>query len=639
MKTLPRWIVVLALALALPATVLAAAGAAGQPSKTIQGTVRGPSGEVIAGAQVSLVPGSGPQGESTTDAKGHYQLTWAPATLGLNVDYSLLARSQTRQLAALHGVDETTTNLDLTLQPALTLVAKVQDVQGKPITNAIASVTLIAGNAGSRVNPQPTPADDQGRVQIETLPQGQRYSIRLSAEGYGTANQQVEATETRITRLELPGSFLAVANLKLGGQVFGADGKPAGGAAVRVSGSGQPASSTKTDDSGHFIFEGVCAGDLTVFATLAGNSGRLQTSGGDTNIVLNLSAPAQNMAIAPNGSRLTGKITDASGAPVGGARVAIYSAVYANASSDDNRSDAEGNYSVSLQNTQVMFQPNFTPAIIARSLARNLAAYHNLTRQDTKVDLQLQPGITFSGVVQDTKGTPLGGAVVRFQIKMGNNNATSLQNDTPANPDGTFSIPALPQGMDYFLQASCPGYGMATITISAADSRTASFTVPAIKLKLADRRIEGTVVDLRDKPVSGAMVFLTGLGQPDANTRSDANGHFAFPQVCEGAAIVMAYRTDGGAVVPAHTQAQGGDMNIVVKLGATPQRQVQTRGMQQVNAPARFFPLQRPYWAWDSIAAWPGQHRKFMLILLGVQVLAVFVTAAGILWVARDRHP
>jgi hypothetical protein len=216
--------------------------------------------------------------------------------------YPLIARDVGHNFAAAHAVDEATTNLDLHLQPALTVSAEVKDSDGKPITNATGTVALelgsvetagVAGRAttGVRINRQPIRADDQGRVQFSALPQGWRYWVSFEAEGHSSSlAQTIQEADTYTNSLQLPVVVLKSANLILAGQVIGVDGQPAAGARLLVSGGMQPMTNLIADATGHFTLN-VCEGAVSVSATRREVMGMAQTVGGDTNVVIRLTMP------------------------------------------------------------------------------------------------------------------------------------------------------------------------------------------------------------------------------------------------------------------------------------------------------------------------------------------------------------
>jgi phosphatidate phosphatase APP1 len=122
------------------------------------------------------------------------------------------------------------------------------------------------------------------------------------------------------------------------------------------------------------------------------------------------------------------------------------------------------------------------------------------------------------------------------------------------------------------LFARASGYGSTNQQVEATDTQTNSLQLPPFVLKVADQKVEGQVLDAAGKPATGARVNVTGNGQPaGASATTDSNGHFLIEHVCEGAIRVSASLQSDAARVPpvtGNTQAQAGDVNVVVKLGA-----------------------------------------------------------------------
>ena len=192
-------------------------------------------------------------------------------------------------------VDQTT-NVDLPLQEALIISGSVKDPDGGLVKNATVRTLLFTGTvAGPMGGPQGTIVDAQGAFAIGVLPQGQQYSLSVSAPGYGSATRRVQADEAQTNRLVLPPFTLKVANLKLEGQVVDADGQPVAGVRVSLQGDGQSPGSATTDARGHFAYASVCEGEVVL--SVAGRNGRrgdpstrgrTPARGGDTNVVVKL---------------------------------------------------------------------------------------------------------------------------------------------------------------------------------------------------------------------------------------------------------------------------------------------------------------------------------------------------------------
>ncbi len=277
-------------------------------SPTITGTIRDSGGAPAAGVLVSFHPGFYPgaslYAEGRTDDNGRYELTiqqeagGGGSWMGQNRTNFIMARSLERNLAAAQEFDTIPTNLDLGLQPGITLSGCVKDTEGVPVRGAVVDLSILSGLSILKLDPRPTRVDAHGSYAFPALPQGRRYFIfGFATRGHGTASGEIKAEDTKTERYEFPDFVLKRADRRLAGQVLGPDGKPVAGAEVRFTGLGQrqgplewPA--TKSDSKGHFVFNAVCDGQVHVFATSPERSygfmTRVDAKAGDTNIVIRL---------------------------------------------------------------------------------------------------------------------------------------------------------------------------------------------------------------------------------------------------------------------------------------------------------------------------------------------------------------
>jgi hypothetical protein len=259
------------------------------PPPKIAGVVRDASGKVVPDLQVSLFPNWGQNaGGAKTDTKGHYEMAWEPQRFGPSGGgFCLLARDVVRNLATAQDIEESTTTLDLRLEPGLVVVGRVDDVNGKPLSNATVRVYLWSGNSGSQFDEKPIRTDTQGRFEITAMPPGRRYSLDATAKGYGSANQNIQENADT-NRVELEPCVLRVADRKLAGEVVDTDEKPVARANVFMYGQGQPNTSVRTDDKGRFKFDEVCEGTVQLSASSQRAFGNTRAEAGDTNVVIRL---------------------------------------------------------------------------------------------------------------------------------------------------------------------------------------------------------------------------------------------------------------------------------------------------------------------------------------------------------------
>jgi protocatechuate 3,4-dioxygenase beta subunit len=280
-----------------------------QPLK-ITGVVRDPAGEPVEGLQLRVVPGwrANIAGPIKTDAEGRFEFAWNPQQFGgQNNVCCIVARDEKRNLAAALEIEEGV-KLDLRLEPGLTIAGRVEDTNGKPLTNVTVNLYIWSGNSGDSFTDKPIKGDAQGRFEVTALPPGRRYSVHATAKGYGSGDSQTQEIDADSKRLDLPAFTLNVADRKLAGQVVDSEEKPVASAWVHMYGRGQPNSSTRTDDQGHFRFEEVCEGRIQISASAQSLYGNVSAEAGDTNVLLKLGVnQSYSSQEAPRRPSLKGK--------------------------------------------------------------------------------------------------------------------------------------------------------------------------------------------------------------------------------------------------------------------------------------------------------------------------------------------
>ena len=94
-------------------------------------------------------------------------------------------------------------------------------------------------NSSFTISRQTIHSDEQGRIQAETLPRGERYGWYVSAPGYGGAHQEMDTADPKADHYDFPPLVVKLADRKLAGRVLGTNGKPAAGVQVWMNGEGQ----------------------------------------------------------------------------------------------------------------------------------------------------------------------------------------------------------------------------------------------------------------------------------------------------------------------------------------------------------------------------------------------------------------
>ena len=552
------------------------------PMVTNTGTVLDASGAPVSGAPVSVAPIFGRSFEATSDVGGKFSVAWQERNFGGTiVKRFIFVRDEKRDLAVSRDVDVSATNLELRLEPGLTLAARVQDANGVPIPTATASLLVETGARTFAFNGIAGKADAQGVIEIKALPRGRKYSATIAANGYGFTNLAVEATETQTTRFEFPVAVLDAANRKIYGHVLGADSKPVPEVYVLLNGDGQKPARTTSDSRGYFAFYGLSEGRVRVIANIVGPEGNsiggsTYAQAGDTNVLIRFGTDLLNQ---PNALIVTtsGTVLDSSGAPVSGARLSVRPGI---GGQPEVQSDAAGKYSITWQSQNNTSEgkrttfPLIQYVLFGHDTESHLVAALEIDDKTTNADLHLQPGLTLSGLVRDDAGQPVTNAVVNLVLDPPAARGPIMIRLPAANTGarGLFFISALPQKARYIVNVAAAGYGSNSLPVPASLTQTNQCQLPPVVLKPANRKLAGQVIGLDGKPCSGTQVTMHGEGQSGVQTvRADSDGQFVIQEVCEGLVDMRAVLPASAGNPPrfGYLQAHGGDTNIVLKIGMT----------------------------------------------------------------------
>jgi len=256
----------------------------------LTGTVLDADGKPAPKVTVSLFPFFS-YVQKRTDDQGRFTLAAESIPVGYPTSQRvLIARDPERNLAAALDLEDDTTNADLKLGPGLTLVGRVTDVNSQAVSNAQAQVMFRTDRMSSQLG-QPVRADAKGRFEIKALPFGRKYSVTVSAKGFGQDQHEAEAPEAGSPPLELDPFQLLVADQRVAGVVLDSDDKPVAGVHLYTYGKNQPNLQGQTDAKGRFSLDKACAGPVTISANSPrGAFGSASVEAGDTNITIRLNS-------------------------------------------------------------------------------------------------------------------------------------------------------------------------------------------------------------------------------------------------------------------------------------------------------------------------------------------------------------
>jgi hypothetical protein len=221
---------------------------------SINGTVLNPSGQPVAGADVTCDDPDSPEPivsteSATTDAGGHFQLR------GVKAGSQIRVRSKDQTLATESPISVHPQTHDLAIRLSagaqFMLVVKVTDVAGAAIPAATVQLNIMNGRFGEG---QVHPVDADGVVSLESLWTDNHYFLEAQAPGYGVNQAKVETPAQANPRRQTLTLVLKKATSIIAGSVVDAQGNPAPDVKVSINGSKTGAHDTRTDAQGHFSF-------------------------------------------------------------------------------------------------------------------------------------------------------------------------------------------------------------------------------------------------------------------------------------------------------------------------------------------------------------------------------------------------
>jgi hypothetical protein len=146
---------------------------------------------------------------------------------------------------------------------------------------------------------------------VKAIPVEHKYSVQVSAEGYGTARSEFDADDANESRVDVASLELPLANLSLEGVVVDSEENPVDGADVQAYGDNQPNVRARTDKEGKFVLEGVCEGRVSLHANKSGTTfryGSAQAQGGATDVTITIAeSGSQSRSVVREPMSLVGR--------------------------------------------------------------------------------------------------------------------------------------------------------------------------------------------------------------------------------------------------------------------------------------------------------------------------------------------
>lgn len=423
----------------------------------------------------------------------------------------------------------------------------------------------VAGAMVFNSNERLLESDADGRFALEELTAGE---IVLHARAKGEGNDwaplavKVEIPDAEAT---IERTFTIPKGLQVSGRAVDSRGKAVPGVTVRYEndpeGNNIPSSfllEAKTDAEGRFRLA-VPAGKGWIVLVSATGTHRAPSE------TRGVGSPPSDAVSRPVGGPSGGSTTvrdfvllasatawvralDEQGRPVEGAEVRFYR--FGNEKIGFPRTDALGNAKVPSLDSE---RPSTLDLIhVGRKLGRSLTwSPKDLLREGEPgpLEVRLQPLASLTGQVLGTDGQPIVGPVIhlRSNVKTPEEGGIAMQSLNRVDADGTFRFDGLiPEG-SYYVEVEASGYaGLNSVWFDAQPAEVRK--LEPMKLPIADRRVEGIVVDRSGKAVERVSVGLNQRGPNSFNQAgtwfmdTDASGRFALTNLPRGPLQLMVYR-------------------------------------------------------------------------------------------------
>lgn len=368
--------------------------------------------------------------EPITDADGTFTLRLRPATYDV---YFVGAGYAPKKVSGIK-IEGTVEPLAITLEPAVSISGRVVTATGEGVPD-LRLGAIVDGP------PVEVTTDAGGSFALHGLP-ARTVHVSINGDPGISEFRQIEAPAENVTIELLP-------TVDISGRVVTVDGAAVSDFTIGI---GRPQegpgfySSTERDQAFHdpegkFRLENIVVRPTEIIVTAPGYRRarvRVELAKGKNvdDVEVKLEA----------GGRVTGRITNASGAALEGARVAIDEGGKVNYQ-ESVTSDASGEYTLEgapLGEHAVLFsKQGFAP--VKKSIT--------VDRSGTRVDAQLSEGLSLQGRVVTDTGTPVADA----EVNAWSSAANSGGNQTTTDGNGRFRIAGLSSGI-YRLHAAKQGF-------------------------------------------------------------------------------------------------------------------------------------------------------------------------------------
>jgi hypothetical protein len=262
-------------------------------SLEVTGKVRDSDGHPVAGATILCNDPNSPnvlgeQMQATCAADGSFHFDHVKAGCVLRARFKDMA---TESPIVVKGWQR---DFDVRLSATATykLIVAVTDENNLPVSGATVSLVAWTGRFG--LGSQPRPVDADGNATFDGLLADTKYTISISAPGYGESQSNVATPPVDYPRQKTLPIVLRKATSNIAGIVLDQHGKPVSNAVVSINGNGTGLQQARTDSAGRFRFAVVDDARGVVVSIQSSDPGKpvfVQANAGDTNVKLIMIVP------------------------------------------------------------------------------------------------------------------------------------------------------------------------------------------------------------------------------------------------------------------------------------------------------------------------------------------------------------
>lgn len=232
----------------------------------LEGIVTNQDGKPVSGVHFDIVLGG--FGAGMSDRKGKFRVQWQSHPFQNEEEPYLIALHRKKNLGAIVKLEQNIEKLNIRLKPAVAVTGFVTDTMGKAIRNAKTHLIFWSGNIGTMLSSSVNKTDRKGRFKIPTIPtHDQKYILVAEADGYGRQTLDFYYNDAMDGLIDVGKISLDNANQSVSGIVVDINDKPVANADISAYGDGQPQiRGIRTDAQGKFIIDGICKGNIQIYA-------------------------------------------------------------------------------------------------------------------------------------------------------------------------------------------------------------------------------------------------------------------------------------------------------------------------------------------------------------------------------------